>query len=102
RSEKVSSPRDSTPVRTAVFTPTSSLIAAGFASAPAGNNFTSLITCVTRASFNGAPHKSIAVDARKRKTAKTLRVINHRRETGCFDSAIKKSSDRDVSLSMQG
>ena len=55
RSVKVNSPRESTPVRTAVPPRTSSFTAAGFGSACSGSNLTSLMTAVTRAAFSSAP-----------------------------------------------
>src|SRR5438105_13210389 len=55
RSVKVSSARESAPVRTAVSPRTSSLTAAGRGAAWPGRSFTSLITWVTRASFSTPP-----------------------------------------------
>src|SRR5256885_14792581 len=55
RSPKVNSARDSTPVRTAVSPRMVSLVVAGRGSARAGRIFTSLTTCVTRASFRTPP-----------------------------------------------
>ena len=63
RSVKVSSARDSTPVRTAVPCPTSSLTVAGRGAARPESNFTSLMIWVTRAFFNSAAftHGSMAM-----------------------------------------
>ncbi len=71
-SVKVSSARDSSPVRTAVPSRTGSLTLAGRGAAWAGRSFTSLTTWLTRASFNCAACALRRAGAARMQIAKNL------------------------------
>ncbi len=101
-SVKVSSARDSKPVRTAVPLRTSSLMCAGRGAACAGRSFTSLIAWLTRASCNSAARRCVSDRGRNsRRTTRNDRKLVLPNERGSNEWRRENPKDRKCSFFMK-